>query len=51
MFDYDSNGRLSEAVAPTGDAFRLSSDLELRGAVVNVSRNGEDFLSLLIQPR
>ena len=37
MFDYDSNGRLSEAVAPTGDAFRLSSDLELRGAVVNVS--------------
>lgn len=54
VFDYDENGRLSEAVTPTGESIRFTSDLELRGAVVNITRSSKNVsplhTSLLIQP-
>ena len=50
-FDYDSAGRLREMVTPTGDAIGFRCGLELRGAVVNVTRNAQEYLSLLVQPR
>ncbi len=50
MFTYDRNGRLEKAITSTGEAFGLKSDLELRGAVLNVTRQGQPFLSLLIRP-
>ncbi len=49
-FSYDDNGRLEEAVLPTGEKIRLDSDLETRGAVVNVTKDGELERSLLIRP-
>ena len=50
-FDYDSAGRLREMVTPTGDSIGFRCGLELRGAVVNVTRNAEEYFSLLVQPR
>jgi hypothetical protein len=52
VYEYDDNGRLVSAVTSSGDHFTLVSDLDLRGAIVNVSLNGrENVLSLLMQPR
>ena len=50
-FDYDSAGRLREMVTPTGDSIGFRCGLELRGAVVNITRNAEEYLSLLVQPK
>ena len=50
-FDYDSAGRLREMVTPTGDSIGFRCGLELRGAVVNITRNAEEHLSLLVQPK
>jgi RHS repeat-associated protein len=50
-FSYDSSGRLRELVTPTGDALKFKCDLEMRGAVVNITRNEQEYLSLLVQPR
>ena len=50
-FDYDSAGRLREMVTPTGDSLEFSCGLELKGAVVNITRNAEEYLSLLVQPK
>ncbi len=49
-FGYDDNGRLTEAVLPTGEKLGFISDLEMRGAVVNMTRNGRLRGSLLIRP-
>ena len=50
-FDYDSAGRLREMVTPTGDSIGFRCGLELRGAVVNITRNAEEYISLLVQPK
>jgi hypothetical protein len=51
VYEYDDNGRLVSAVTSSGDHFSLVADLDLRGAIVNVSLNGrEDVVSLLMQP-
>jgi hypothetical protein len=51
FYDYDDKGRVSRVVTPTGEAIHFQSDLEIRGAVVNITRNARHPpLSLLIQP-
>ena len=50
-YDYDSNGRLVTVVTPSGDNLGLVSDLDIRGAIVNVTLNGDETIfSLLMQP-
>ena len=52
VYEYDDNGRLVSAVTSSGDHYSLVSDLDLRGAIVNVTVNGrENVVSLLMQPR
>ena len=52
VYEYDDNGRLVSAVTSSGDHFSLVADLDLRGAIVNVTLNGrENVISLLMQPR
>jgi YD repeat-containing protein len=50
VYEYDDNGRLVSAVTSAGDHYGLVSDLDLRGAIVNVTLNGRDtILSLLVE--
>lgn len=49
VYEYDDNGRLVSVVTSAGDHYGLVSDLDLRGAIVNVTLNGrENILSLLV---
>ena len=49
MFDYDMNGRVERAITPTGSVIQLRSDISIYGGMVNISRNNQEELSLLIQ--
>ena len=49
LYDYDENGRLERAIMPTGEVIRLISDISIYGAMVNVTRNDRQEISLLIQ--
>ena len=49
MYDYDQNGRVERAITPTGGIIQLKSDISIYGAMVNISTNNKEELSLLIQ--
>ena len=51
VYDYDRNGRLNSIVLPTGDLLRMSSDLDLRGSLVNVTLNDDhNIRSIRMRP-
>ncbi|XP_022650380.1 teneurin-m-like isoform X4 [Varroa destructor] len=49
LYSYDHYGRLTDAIAPSGEHIRLSYSLSIRGASVMVTRNGRETSELLIQ--
>ena len=51
VYDYDPNGRIERIVLPTGDLLDLTSDLDYRGLLVNVTLNGnQNIQSIRIRP-
>ena len=51
VYDYDTNGRIERIVLPTGDLLDLTSDLDYRGLLVNVTLNGkQNIQSIRIRP-
>ncbi|XP_071744523.1 teneurin-m isoform X2 [Lepeophtheirus salmonis] len=49
VYEYNSDGRLTTVVTPTGEVLRLSADLNIQGALVNISR-GKEVTRVLMQP-
>ncbi|OQR79684.1 teneurin-3-like [Tropilaelaps mercedesae] len=49
LYSYDHYGRLTDAIAPSGEQIHLSYSLSIRGAFVVVTRNGRETSELLIQ--
>ncbi|XP_042864966.1 teneurin-m-like isoform X4 [Penaeus japonicus] len=41
-YEYDAQGRLTQAVLPTGQVIHLNFDLSVRGAEVTVTRDGKE---------
>lgn len=49
VYTYDEFGRLTGAVTPTGKVVRLAFDLSVKGAVVKVTHDDRQPLSMLIK--
>lgn len=49
VYSYDEFGRLTAAVTPTGKVLRLGFDLSVKGAVVKVTHDDRQPLSMLIK--
>ncbi|XP_046665298.1 teneurin-m isoform X3 [Homalodisca vitripennis] len=49
VYSYDEFGRLTAAVTPTGKVLRLEFDLSVKGAVVKVTHDDRQPLSMLIK--
>ncbi|XP_064078294.1 teneurin-m-like isoform X3 [Macrobrachium nipponense] len=48
-YEYDDQGRLVQAVLPTGQIIQLSFDLSVRGAKITVTRDGKDLVTTRVR--
>lgn len=49
LYQYDENGRLTEAVTPSGEIVQLTFDLSVKGAEVMVTRDKGSVTTMLIK--